>query len=114
MKINKRNSNTTDFFFLSNCHCKRNIIFMQTQTIGKKSRSEKEQISKPKRTIKKEERPTTKTSQKVLPKTKSLIQVRVNYVSKNNRDKETKRRNRNQESLENRRDFSFHGDFYFS
>ena len=69
---------------------------IEIPTNGKKSSSEKEEISKPKGTKRKAERPATKTCQKVF--TKSLIQVRVNYLSKNSRDKEDESVKRNEES----------------
>merc|ERR1712055_723823 len=43
-------------------------------------------------------RPATKTCNKVFTKSKSLIQVRVNYLSKINRDKEDESVIRNEES----------------
>ncbi|CAL4114702.1 unnamed protein product, partial [Meganyctiphanes norvegica] len=49
---------------------------------------ERNPTSKQHPTIKKAERPTAKTCKKVLPKAKTMIQVRVNYLNKNNNDKE--------------------------
>ena len=75
---------------------------IEIPTNGKKSsaekESEKEEISQPKRNKRKAERPATKTCNKVFTKSKSLIQVRVNYLSKINRDKEYESVIRNEES----------------
>ena len=59
---------------------------------------EKEINLKNRTTTKKAERPKAKTCQKVIPKTKSLIQVRVNYLNKNNKDKDNEMEIRNEES----------------
>ena len=72
---------------------------IEIPTNEKKSSSEKEEeISEPKRNKRKAERPATKTCQKVFKKSKSLIQVRVDYLSKDSRDKEDKSVKRNEES----------------
>ena len=76
---------------------------IEIPTNGKKSsaekESEKEEGSQPKRNNKrKAERPATKTCKKVFTKPESLIQVRINYLSKINRDKEGDSVKRNEES----------------
>ena len=55
-------------------------------------------IPKVQQTTKKSSRPGTKTCQKVLPKTKSMIQVRANYINKNNKEIRDKSVERNEES----------------
>merc|ERR1739842_51357 len=76
---------------------------LKSQPMEKKSsaekESEKEEGSQPKRNNKrKAERPATKTCKKVFTKPESLIQVRLNYLSKINRDKEGDSVKRNEES----------------
>ena len=68
---------------------------METPINWEKKRPES--IPKVQRTIKKATRPGTKTCQKVLPKTKSMIQVRANYINKNKQVRD-KNEERNEES----------------
>ena len=74
---------------------KRNRETLENEKIEKPDEGN---IPKVQQSTKKSSRPGTKTCQKVLPKTKSMIQVRANYINKNNKEIWDKSVERNEES----------------